>query len=75
RIDKLDSAWDAKLADHILKVHRTGEVHRLKEHLDGLPLPDDIREEDLEAVEPLYEPEFVSKYVAYSKNRVFPVLS
>ncbi len=50
-------------------------MHRLKEHLDGLPLPDDIREEDLEAVEPLYEPEFVSKYVAYSKNRVFPVLS
>ncbi len=74
-IDKPDSAWDAKLADHILKVHRTGEVHRLKEHLDGLPLPDDIVEENQETVEPIYEPEFVSKYVAYAKNRVFPVLS
>jgi len=74
-IDKPDSAWDAKLADHILKVHRTGEVSRLKEHLDGLPLPADIIEEHLEEVEPMYEPDFVAKYVAYAKNRVFPVLT
>ena len=74
-IDKPDSVWDAKLADHILMVHRTGEVHRLKEHLDGLPLPDGIAEPPLDAVEPIYKPEFVSKYIAYSKNRVFPVLT
>jgi len=74
-IDKPDSVWDAKLADHILKVHRTGEVRRLKEHLDGLPLPEGIIEEELMSVEPIYEPEFISKYVAYAKNRVFPVLT
>jgi replicative DNA helicase Mcm len=74
-IDKPDSAWDTKLAEHILKVHKTGEIDRLKEYLDGLPLPDDIEDEVFEAVEPLYEPEFVSKYVAYAKNRVFPVLT
>jgi replicative DNA helicase Mcm len=74
-IDKPDSVWDAKLADHILKVHRTGEVHRLKEYLDGLPLPDGIIEDDLMSVEPIYEPEFVSKYVAYAKSRIFPVLT
>ena len=74
-IDKPDSVWDAKLADHILMVHRTGEVRRLKEHLDGLPLPDDIAEPPIDAVEPIYEPEFVSKYIAYSKNRIFPVLT
>ncbi len=74
-IDKPDSIWDAKLAEHILKVHRTGEVDRLKEHLDGLPLPGSIEEEVYEAVHPFYEPEFVSKYVAYAKNRIFPVLT
>jgi replicative DNA helicase Mcm len=74
-IDKPDSAWDSKLADHILKVHKTGEVTRLKEELDGLPLPEAIREDIIDAVEPLYEPEFVAKYVAYAKNRKFPVLS
>ncbi len=74
-IDKPDSVWDAKLADHILRVHRTGEVDRLKEHLDGLPLPDNIEEEVYEAVHPFYEPEFVSKYVAYAKSRIFPVLT
>ena len=74
-IDKPDSVWDAKLADHILMVHRTGEVHRLKEHLDGLPLPDDIYAPPDDAVEPIYQPEFVSKYVAYAKSRIFPVLT
>jgi replicative DNA helicase Mcm len=74
-IDKPDSAWDAKLADHILKVHRRGEVDRLKQHLDGLPLPDDIIDEHLEEVEPRLEPDFVRKYVAYAKSRVFPVLT
>jgi replicative DNA helicase Mcm len=74
-IDKPDSVWDTKLATHILNVHRTGQVRRLKEHLDGLPLPDEIIEEDLESIEPIYEPEFISKYVAYAKRRVFPVLT
>ena len=74
-IDKPDSIWDAKLAEHILKVHRTGEVDRLKEYLDGLPLPANIEEDVYEAVHPFYEPEFVSKYVAYAKSRIFPVLT
>jgi replicative DNA helicase Mcm len=74
-IDKPDSVWDTKLATHILNVHRTGQVRRLKEHLDGLPLPVEIIEEDLESIEPIYEPEFISKYVAYAKRRVFPVLT
>jgi replicative DNA helicase Mcm len=74
-IDKPDSIWDAKLAEHILKVHRAGEVTRLKEHLDGLPMSGSIVEDDFEAVNPVYEPEFVRKYVAYAKNRIFPVLT
>jgi replicative DNA helicase Mcm len=74
-IDKPDSVWDAKLAEHILKVHRRGEVDRLKEHLDGLPLPGSIIEDDFEEVNPFYEPELVRKYVAYAKSRVFPVLT
>ncbi len=74
-IDKPDSVWDAKLADHILKVHRTGEITRLKDHLDGLPLPGGITEDEFEAVNPYYEPEYIRKYVAYAKSRVFPVLT
>ncbi len=74
-IDKPDSVWDTKLANHILNVHKTGEVHRLKEHLDGMPLPDGIIEDDLASVEPIFEPAFVSKYVAYAKKNIFPVLT
>ena len=74
-IDKPDSAWDARLADHILKVHRVGEISRLKDHLDGLPLPEGMEEESTDAVMPVFEPEFVRKYVAYAKNTIFPVLT
>ncbi len=74
-IDKPDSVWDTKLAEHLLKVHRVGEVSRLKEHLDGLPMPAGIVEERFEAVMPVFEPEFVRKYVAYAKNNIFPVLT
>ncbi len=74
-IDKPDSAWDSRLADHILKVHRTGQISRLKEHLDGVPLPGEIVDETFEAAQPFFEPEFVSKYVAYAKKNIFPVLT
>ncbi len=74
-IDKPDSAWDSRLADHILKVHRAGQLRRLKDHLDGLPLPEGVTEQDLEAAIPHFDPEFVRKYVAYAKNNVFPVLT
>jgi replicative DNA helicase Mcm len=74
-IDKPDSVWDTKLAEHLLKVHRVGEVIRLKEHLDGLPMPMGVEEERFEAVMPVFEPEFVRKYVAYAKNNIFPVLT
>jgi replicative DNA helicase Mcm len=74
-IDKPDAARDAKLADHILKVHRTGEVDRLRQHLDGLPLPEGIHDEVFLEVEPIFEPEFVSKYVAFAKSNIFPVLT
>ena len=74
-IDKPDAVFDAKLADHILKVHKVGEVIRLKQYLEGRPLPDGITEERFEAVMPVYEPDFIRKYVAYAKNTVFPVLT
>jgi replicative DNA helicase Mcm len=74
-IDKPDSVWDSKLADHILNVHRVGQLKRLKDHLDGLPLLEGITEVDFEAAIPYFDPEFVRKYVAYAKNNVFPVLT
>jgi len=74
-IDKPNRKIDTDLATHVLRTHKAGEVaeniakskkskHTKKEQ-DGL----------MENVMPIFEPEFLRKYVAYAKRSIFPVMS
>jgi replicative DNA helicase Mcm len=72
--DRPNRAEDQKVAKHILRVHRRGEVRKYESAAevkgsDGAAIMDDV--EDLV---PTIDRELLRKYVAFSK-RVYPVLS
>jgi replicative DNA helicase Mcm len=74
-LDKPNRKTDTELADHILHSHKGGEIH---EHLNKTS--DDLytKEEEtklMKHVMPVFDPEYLRKYVAYAKRNVFPVLT
>jgi replicative DNA helicase Mcm len=74
-LDKPNRKTDTELALHILQSHKGGEIH---EHLNRIP--DELYSKAQETtfmkhVQPVFEPEFLRKYVAYAKRNVFPVLT
>lgn len=74
-LDKPNRKTDTDLASHILQSHKGGEIH---EHLNKIS--DGVYSKEQEAkftkhVQPIFEPEFLRKYVAYSKRNIFPVLT
>ncbi len=72
--DKPQAEKDAKIAKHILSVHRRGEILR---NVDLIGVDGGGAEKMLEEtnfLEPSFTKEFLRKYVAYSK-RIIPVLS
>ncbi len=74
-LDKPNRKTDTVLADHILHSHKGGEIHEhLKKTTDELFTKE---QEDalMKHIIPVFVPEFLRKYVAYAKRRVFPVLS
>jgi replicative DNA helicase Mcm len=70
-IDVPERNNDSKLAEHILKAHRVGEIYRSLEQneLTDVEIP-----EEKEFTPPI-EKEMVRKYVSYAKSRIFPRLS
>lgn len=62
---------DSKLAEHILKAHRVGEIYRSLEQneISDVEIPE---EKDFT---PPIEKDMIRKYVSYAKSRVFPRLS
>jgi replicative DNA helicase Mcm len=74
-LDKPNRKTDTELATHILQSHKGGEIH---EHINKIP--DELYSQEQEIkfmkhVQPVFEPEFLRKYVAYAKRNVFPVLT
>ena len=70
-IDKPDRSNDERLAEHVLKAHRVGEIYRSLENNEIVEY--DIPEE--EDFAPPIEKELIRKYVSYARTRVFPRLS
>ncbi|MDD1770090.1 MAG: hypothetical protein LUO79_03300, partial [Methanomassiliicoccales archaeon] len=72
--DKPQADKDARIAKHILSVHRRGEILRNTDltGVEGAGL--DKMLEETNFLEPSFTKEFLRKYVAYSK-RIIPVLS
>ena len=61
--DKPDKERDEALAEHILQVHRYGEMLERNESIEAAK------------IKPIFEPEFLRKYIAYAKRNIFPVMT
>ncbi|MCQ2069766.1 MAG: minichromosome maintenance protein MCM [archaeon] len=72
--DRPDKNYDTRVTEHILNVHRRGEVNQLSEdkELKGVDVKN-IKEMTLN-IKPYYELDMLRKYVAYSK-RFVPVMT
>ena len=69
-IDTPNREIDDKLAEHVLKTNRLGEIYRSMENSNvDISIPD---EENFIAE---LDKDLIRKYVSYAKNRVFPRLS
>jgi len=71
--DILDKTRDQEIADHILKSHRLGEMLYRSQKTDTMDLQ--IIKEIEEMATPPIAPELFSKYISYTRQNVFPVLS
>lgn len=70
-IDKPERINDERLAEHVLKAHRVGEIYRSLEQNEILEF--EIPEE--QDFSPPIEKEVIRKYVSYARTRIFPRLS
>jgi len=74
-LDKPNKKVDTDLASHILLSHKAGEMH---EHILKSQNPLFTKDQEtvlMKHVMPIFEPEFLRKYVAYAKRNIFPVLN
>jgi len=72
--DRPNSEQDRKVAAHILKAHRRGELmlHESPEEITAVDVAEIMR--DSQGLVPVMERDFLRKYVAYSK-RISPIMS
>jgi len=74
-LDKPNRNRDTDLATHILNTHKSGEVN---EHILRSKKPRHNKKEQEKLsrnVMPVFDPDFLRKYVAYAKRNIFPVLT
>ncbi len=72
--DVLDRTKDERIAAHILKTHRLGELISLKKRANKK-----LEKEDLEELEehsvPKISSDLLKKYISFARQNIFPVLS
>lgn len=72
--DRMDEEKDSHLAEHILKMHR-----KASESVSSTNIPKSrakAQEKDEEAPDPeIIDREFIRKYIAYARQKVYPVLT
>lgn len=68
--DRPNKEQDLAMAEHILRSHYVGEMQRSR-------FKDDDKEliENIKRIEPEIPPNFLRKYIAYSRDNIFPVLT
>ncbi len=70
-IDKPERASDERLADHVLRAHRVGEIYRSHENKEIA----DVEIDEEVGFTPPIEKDVIRKYVSYAKARIFPTMS
>jgi replicative DNA helicase Mcm len=73
--DKPNRERDGDMADHILRSHHRGERDAHRKFLVEQGAAPDSEEEGFDEFTPIVPTEFVRKYIAYAKQRVFPILT
>ena len=73
-IDKPDKERDSRLARHILLAHRAGEVREQRRRIKDSKYTEEDEKKMVEFITPYFDPEFLRKYIAYARRKVFPVL-
>ncbi|MEM4258266.1 MAG: minichromosome maintenance protein MCM [Candidatus Thermoplasmatota archaeon] len=74
-LDKPNRKQDTELASHILRSHKAGEIRENILKAKKSKFTKATENEMMKIVMPVFEPEFLRKYVAYAKRNVFPVMS
>ena len=74
-IDKPNRETDTGLALHILRSHKAGELHEHIKKSRKAKHKKSEEEELMKGITPVFEPEFLRKYVAYAKRYIFPVIT
>jgi len=74
-LDKPNRKTDTDLASHILGSHKAGEVHEniLKSKKSLFTKAQESKL--VKNITPVFDPDFVRKYVAYAKRNIYPVLT
>ncbi len=70
-VDRVSDDLDYRLADHILKTHKVGEIYR---GMESNEITDYSISEESDLVPPI-EKNLMRKYVSYARSKVFPRLS
>ena len=72
--DKPDAEHDRNITEHILKAHRRGQARMMKsDSVEGIERDEILRETS--SISPIYDADFIRKYVSYAKRNCFPVMS
>jgi len=74
-LDKPNRTNDTDLATHILRTHKAGEVSENIARSKKSKYKTKDKEELMKIVQPTFTPEFLRKYVAYSKRNIYPVMT
>ncbi len=74
-LDTPNEEMDSKIARHILKSHFAGELSEQRKKLPGSTITMEDVQSQMETILPPIDPEIMRKYVAYSRKRIFPVMS
>jgi replicative DNA helicase Mcm len=74
-LDKPNRQTDTDLASHILQSHKGGEILEHRKKISDKLYSKEQETTFMKHVQPVFDPEFLRKYVAYAKRYVFPVLT
>jgi len=74
-IDKPERKRDTDLATHVLYTHKSGEINEQIKKVKKTSYTKKEHDRLTKMIIPTYSPDFLRKYVAYSKRNIFPVMT
>ncbi|WP_424359430.1 AAA family ATPase [Methanocella sp. MCL-LM] len=73
--DKPEEKRDTNIAGHILKSHYAGELHEHRKNNAASHVTEEMVKTAMSTIQPVIDAKMFRKYVAYSKRKVFPIMT